>query len=141
MRSRPACVSPPKSIRNQQWPQKSNIRNNLRCSSLWSFKMPSRDCLEFCQSTRSPDSKWHEATVYGCKGASVHGRNLGTCASCSDVSPRQEDPHGSARCREKYRGRRASASGADHVCQGTCREARGARSREGHLQAAVAPWV
>jgi hypothetical protein len=89
----------------------------------------------------SPDSKWHEATVSGCKGSSVHDRNLGTCASCSDVSPRQEDPHGRARCRNKYRGRRASASGADRVCQGMCREARGARSGEGHLQAAVAHWV
>lgn len=42
-----------KPIQNQQWPQKSSIRNNLRLSSLWSFKMPSRDCLEFCQSTKA----------------------------------------------------------------------------------------
>ena len=28
-----------------------------------------------------------------------------------------------------------------HVCQGACRQARGARSGEGHFQAAAAHWI
>ena len=63
--------------------------------------------------------KWHGQTFSGCKGSSVYGRNLGTSARCSDVLPRQEDPHGSARCRDEYRGRRAGAPGAAAVCPGT----------------------
>jgi hypothetical protein len=42
----------------------------------------------------SPDAKSHEATVSGCKGPSVYGRNLGTLAQCPDGLPCQEDPHG-----------------------------------------------
>src|SRR5882724_8257572 len=64
----------------------------------------------------SSEAKWHETMVAGCKGPSVYGRNLGTCARCSNVLPRQEDPPGSARCGDQYSGRRASAPGADAVC-------------------------
>src|SRR5882724_8895401 len=85
--------------------------------------------------------KWHGQTFSGCKGSSVYGRNLGTSAKCSDVLPRQEDPHGRARCRDEYRGRRAGAPGADAVCQGECPQARGPRSGKGYLQAAPADWV
>jgi hypothetical protein len=63
------------------------------------------------------ESKWRETMVSGCKGASVHGRNLGTCVRCSNVLPRQEDPYGRARCRDEYSGRRASAPGAAEGCQ------------------------
>ena len=41
-------------------------------------------------------STWHEHTCSGCKGSPIRGRNLGTSAQCSDVLPRQEDPHGRA---------------------------------------------
>ena len=47
------------------------------------------------------ESKCRETMVSGCKGPSVYGRNLGTCMRCSNVLPRQEDPHGSARCRDQ----------------------------------------
>ena len=78
--------------------------------------------------------KWHGQTCPGCKESSVYGRTLGTSAKCSDVLPRQEDPHGRARGRDAYSGRRASAPGASEVCPGTGRHARCPRSRAGHLQ-------
>jgi hypothetical protein len=31
----------------------------------------------------SSEAKWRETVVYGCKGPSVHGRNLGTSAQSS----------------------------------------------------------
>jgi hypothetical protein len=31
------------------------------------------------------ESKWRETMVSGCKGASVHGRNLGTHVCCANV--------------------------------------------------------
>ena len=101
----------------------------------WRLEMP-KEC------TRNElESKWRETMVSGCKGPSVYGRNLGTCMRCSNVLPCQEDPHGRARCGNQYSGRRASAPGTAAVCQGICREPRGARSREGHLQAAAAHWI
>src|SRR5262245_43527633 len=87
------------------------------------------------------ESKWRETTVSECKGPSVHGRNLGTSAQCSYGLQRQEDPYGSTRCRDEYSGRRAGSPGPDYVCQGKRGKAGGARSREGHLQAAAAHWV
>ena len=85
--------------------------------------------------------KWHGQTFSGCRGSSVYGRNLGTSAQCSDVFPHQEEPHGRARCRDEYSGRRAGSPGASAVCPGTGRHARGTRSGEGHLQAVAAHWI
>src|SRR5437773_10243559 len=85
--------------------------------------------------------KWHRQTFSGCRGSSVYGRNLGTSAQCSNVFPRQEEPHGRARCRDESSGRRAGSPGASAVCPGTGRHARGARSGEGHLQAVAAHWI
>ena len=50
------------------------------------------------------EPKWRETMVSGCKGPSLYGRNLETCVRCSNVLPRQEDPHGRARCGDQYSG-------------------------------------
>src|SRR2546428_14076138 len=86
----------------------------------------------------SSESTWRETAVFGCKGPSVYGRNLGTSAQCSNGLLRQEEPHGSARCRDEYSGRRAGSPGTDHVCQGQRGEACGARNGARHLQTACA---
>ena len=50
----------------------------------------------------SLESKWREAMVFGWKGASVHGRNLGTCAQSAYGVPGEEAPHG-GNIRDKVR--------------------------------------
>jgi RND family efflux transporter MFP subunit len=68
----------------------------------------------------SLESKWREAMVFGWKGSSVHGRNLGTSAQSSYGVPGEEDPHGGTRCRDEYSGRNAGAPGAAEICSGEC---------------------
>ena len=84
----------------------------------------------------SSDPKWHGTKVCGCKGSSVRGRNLGTSARCSDVFPHQEDPHGRARCRDEYSGRRASAPGAYPVYDSTLAIQESTRCRPGNSEQA-----
>src|SRR5437867_127563 len=142
------------------------VANNTRCASCpiaWPTRRPGshdvpvtwlalsefRYCrhkccsVELCLSVHEMrlGLKWHRQTFSGCRGSSVYGRNLGTSAQCSNVFPRQEEPHGRARCRDESSGRRAGSPGASAVCPGTGRHARGARSGEGHLQAVAAHWI